>query len=64
MVTDLSSILSTTLMVIKGVDGYARTVKDGPKSCDSLKAELSSIQEILTELDSLVKAGNGNVRRL
>ena len=59
---DLSSIISATAMVIKGVDDYAVSIKDAPKSCESLKAELSSIQEILTELDNLVEVDNGDVR--
>ena len=59
---DLSSIIGTTAIVIKGVDDYAISVKDAPKSCESLKAELLSIQEILTELDTLVKVDDGDVR--
>ena len=59
---DLSSIISATAMVIERVDDYAVSIKDAPKSCESLKAELSSIQEILTELDNLVKVDNGDVR--
>ena len=49
-------------MVIKGVEDYAVAIKDAPKSCESLKAELSSIQEILTELENLVKVDDGDVR--
>ena len=58
---DLSSILSTTRTVIESFDDYATSVKDAPKSCESLMAELSSIQEILTELDKLVKVDVSNV---
>ena len=58
---DLSSILSTTAKVIKGITDYATSVKNAPKSCESLMAELSSIQEILTELDKLVKVDVSNV---
>ena len=58
---DLSSILSTTAKVIKGINDYATSVKNAPKSCESLKAELSSTQKILVELDSLVREDNSDV---
>ena len=59
---DLSSIISTTAIVIKGVDDFAISVKDAPKSCELLKAELSSTQNILAELDNLIKQGDSEVR--
>ena len=59
---DLSSILSTTAKVIKGIHNNTALIKHAPKSCESLKAELLSIQEILAELDNLIKADDGDVR--
>ena len=59
---DLSSILSMTVTVIKSVHDNAALIAYAPKSCEFLKAELLSIQEILVELDNLAKEGNGDVR--
>ena len=59
---DLSSILSMTATVIQSVNDYSSSVKNAAKSCQSLKAELLSIQEILAELDNLVNADDGDVR--
>ena len=59
---DLSSILSTTAKVIKGINDYAISVKNVPKFCESLKAELSSTQKILEELDNLIRENNSEVR--
>ena len=59
---DLSSILSMTASVIQSFNDYATSVKNATKSSESLKAELLSIQEILTELDNLVKLDDSDVR--
>ena len=61
---DLSSILSTTAAVINSVNDYATSVKGASKACESLKAELSSTQKILSELDSLVKEDGNDVCRI
>ena len=39
---DLSSPLTTTATVIQGVNGHLALIKDGDKSCELLKAKLSS----------------------
>ena len=54
---DLSSILKTAAVVVKGVNDYAMFVKDAPKLCESLIAELSSTRNILAELDNLIASG-------
>ena len=58
---DLPSILSVVARIVKGINDYAMSAKDAPKSYESLKSELSSTHKILLELDGLVREGNGNV---
>ena len=53
----ISSIIVTALKVMKALDDYAKTVKDAPKSCESLKVDLSSTHKVLAEMDCLIKEG-------
>ena len=57
---DLSSILTTTVTVIQGVNDHVASIKDTDKYCELLKAELSSTQKILAELDNLAKQDNSS----
>ena len=57
---DLSSILTTTATVIQGVNDHVASIKDADKYCELLKAELSSTQKILAELDNLAKQDNSS----